>query len=204
MNRTPALENNITEIMPVGRPRAIVSSRNVAYVATGVALMTVCAWISIPVGDVPFTLQTFAVSVIGMLLGWKRGFAAVAIYILAGLVGIPVFAGFRAGVQAIAGPTGGYIFGFLFAVTVSGLCKLLPLKNKNVRITAAFAGMLLGLIVCYSFGTLWFLGVYAKKTGVEIGLSAALMTCVVPYIVPDLVKTALAAVISVRLEDKIS
>ena len=174
MNRTPALENNITEIMPVGMPRAIVSSRDVAYVATGVALMTVCAWISIPVGDVPFTLQTFAVSVIGMLLGWKRGFAAVAIYILAGLAGIPVFAGFRAGVQAIAGPTGGYIFGFLFAVTVSGLCKLLPLKNKNVRITAAFAGMLLGLIVCYSFGTLWFLGVYAKKTGVEIGPFAAL------------------------------
>ncbi len=190
--------------MPVGRPRAIVSSRDVAYVATGVALMTVCAWISIPVGDVPFTLQTFAVSVIGMLLGWKKGFAAVAIYILAGLVGIPVFAGFRAGVQAIAGPTGGYIFGFLFAVTVSGFCKLLPLKNKTVRTTAAFAGMLLGLIVCYSFGTLWFLGVYAKKTGAEIGLSAALMTCVVPYIVPDLVKTALAAVISVRLEDKIS
>ena len=204
MNRTPAFENNIAETVSVGRPRAIVSSRDVAYVATGVALMTVCAWISIPVGDVPFTLQTFAVSVIGMLLGWKRGFAAVAIYILAGLVGIPVFAGFRAGVQAIAGPTGGYIVGFLFAVTVSGLCKLLPLKNKTVRTTAAFAGMLLGLIVCYLFGTLWFLGVYAKKTGVEIGLSAALMTCVVPYIVPDLVKTALAALISVRLEDKIS
>ena len=111
MNRTPALENNITEIMPVGRPRAIVSSRDVAYVATGVALMTVCAWISIPVGDVPFTLQTFAVSVIGMLLGWKRGFASVAIYILAGLVGIPVFAGFRAGVQAIAGPHNGRLCG---------------------------------------------------------------------------------------------
>lgn len=204
MNRNPAFENNVAEIVPVGRPRAIAYSRDVAYVAAGVALMTVCAWISIPAGDVPFTLQTFAVSVIGMLLGWKRGFAAVAIYILAGLVGIPVFAGFRAGVQAIAGPTGGYIFGFLFAVTVSGFCKLIPLKNKTVRITIIFAGMLLGLIVCYSFGTLWFLGVYAKKTGVEIGLSAALMTCVVPYIVPDLVKTALAAVISVRLEDKIS
>ena len=101
-----------------------------AYIAVSVALITICAWISVPVLQVPYTLQTLAVALIGALMGWKRGVAAVAVYILMGLAGIPVFSNFNAGAGVLFGATGGYIFGFLFAVVISGLFKMIPIKNK--------------------------------------------------------------------------
>ena len=96
-------------------------TRDLTYVALGVAVVTVCAWISIPVGDVPFTLQTLAVAAIGGIIGWKKGLLTILIYILLGLIVVPVFAGFKSGVPALMGATGGYIFGFAFAVVISGL-----------------------------------------------------------------------------------
>lgn len=173
-------------------------TRALTYVALGVAVVTVCAWISIPVGDVPFTLQTLAVAAIGGILGWKKGLLTILIYILLGLIGVPVFAGFKSGVPALMGATGGYIFGFAFAVVISGLAKLIPVKNKFARIGVFFAANILGLTICYVFGTAWFITVYEKNVG-SIGVKSALMLCVVPYIVPDLVKLFIAAVLSVRL-----
>ena len=173
-------------------------TRDLTYVALGVAVVTVCAWISIPVGDVPFTLQTLAVAAIGGILGWKKGLLTILIYILLGLVGVPVFAGFKSGVPALMGATGGYIFGFAFAVVISGLAKLIPVKNKFARTGVFFAANILGLTICYVFGTAWFITVYGKNVG-SIGVKSALMLCVVPYIVPDLVKLFIAAVLSVRL-----
>lgn len=122
----------------------------------------------------------------------------ILIYILLGLVGVPVFAGFKSGVPALMGATGGYIFGFAFAVVISGLAKLIPVKNKFARIGVFFAANILGLTICYVFGTAWFITVYGKNVG-SIGVKSALMLCVVPYIVPDLVKLFIAAVLSVRL-----
>lgn len=174
-------------------------TRDLTYVALGVAVVTVCAWISIPVGDVPFTLQTLAVAAIGCILGWKKGPLTILIYILLGLIGVPVFAGFKSGVPALMGATGGYIFGFAFAVVISGLAKLIPVKNKFARTGVFFAANILGLTICYVFGTAWFITVYGKNIG-SIGVKSALMLCVVPYIVPDLVKLFIAAVLSVRLE----
>ncbi len=174
-------------------------TRDLTHVALGVAVVTVCAWISIPVGDVPFTLQTLAVAAIGGILGWKKGLLTILIYILLGLIGVPVFAGFKSGVPALMGATGGYIFGFAFAVVISGLAKLIPVKNKFARTGVFFAANILGLTICYVFGTAWFITVYGKNVG-SIGVKSALMLCVVPYIVPDLVKLFIAAVLSVRLE----
>ncbi len=87
------------------------AAKDLAVVGLGTAIVTVCAWISIPIGTVPFTLQTFAVAAVGGLLGWKRGSLSVLAYLLLGLVGVPVFAGFKAGLAALMGPTGGYILG---------------------------------------------------------------------------------------------
>ena len=154
-------------------------TRDLTYVALGVAVVTVCAWISIPVGDVPFTLQTLAVAAIGGILGWKKGLLTILIYILLGLIGVPVFAGFKSGVPALMGATGGYIFGFAFAVVISGLAKLIPVKNKFARIGVFFAANILGLTICYVFGTAWFITVYGKNVG-SIGVKSALMLCVVP------------------------
>lgn len=174
------------------------AAREVAYIALGIALITVCAWISIPLGPIPVTLQTFAVPFLGAVLGWKRGLASVVIYFLMGLVGIPVFAGFRAGVAVLFGPTGGYLLGFLVDVILVGVAKLLRLKNRWVRIGVLYGAMILGAVFYFSFGTLWFMTMY-KGAG-EMSLSAALMMCVVPYLAPDAVKAALAALLAVRLE----
>jgi biotin transport system substrate-specific component len=128
------------------------AAREMAYIAVSVALITICAWISVPVLQVPYTLQTLAVALIGALMGWKRGVAAVAVYILMGLAGIPVFSNFNAGAGVLFGATGGYIFGFLFAVVISGLFKMIPIKNKWGRTAMLYGANIIGLSVCYFFG----------------------------------------------------
>ena len=163
-------------------------------VALSIAIITTCAWISVPVAAIPVTLQTLSVALVGALFGWKRALCAVFCYILMGLAGIPVFAGFKAGTAALFGPTGGYIFGFLFLALFPALAKLLPVKNRWGRISIFYGFMLLGLSVCYAFGTLWFVLMY------RCGWGYALMLCVVPYLPFDAVKLFLAAFLAVRLE----
>ena len=169
-------------------------AREIAYIALSVSLITVCAWISFPAMQVPITLQTLAVALIGALMGWKRGLAAIFVYILMGLIGIPVFSRFNSGVGALFGPTGGYIFGFLFLALVPALCKYIPLKNKWGRAGIFFAASVVGETLCYLFGTVWFILMY------HCTLEYALATCVVPFIVPDLVKFVVAAALAARLE----
>lgn len=86
---------------------------DLAYIALMVALMAICAWITLPIGPVPFTMQTFAVFAALGLLGGRRGTLAVVVYLLLGAVGLPVFSGFNSGLSALLGPTGGYLVGFL-------------------------------------------------------------------------------------------
>lgn len=180
-----------------GKRRARSAAKEIAYIAVGAALITVCTWISVPVLSIPYTLQTFAVPLVGALLGWKRGLAAVVVYILMGLVGIPVFSNFHAGVGVLFGMTGGYIFGFLFAVVISGLFKLIPLKNKWGRLGMFYGANILGMAVCYAFGTAWFAYMY------HCSVAYALTVCVVPYLAADAVKLFLAALLTVRLEQHV-
>jgi biotin transport system substrate-specific component len=169
-------------------------AREIAYVGLAIALIAVCAWISLPIGPIPFTLQTLAVAFAGGLLGWKRGGIAVLVYILMGLIGIPVFAGFKAGTATLFGATGGYIFGFLFLALIPAFFQRIRVKNQWGQTAVYYAGMLLGLAVCYFFGTVWFTVVY------DCTLEYALTLCVIPYILPDLFKLALAALLVKRLE----
>jgi len=158
-----------------------------AYIALFTALMAICAWIMIPFA-VPFTMQTFAVMLAAAMLGAKRALISVLLYLVLGAIGIPVFSGFAGGAGVLAGPTGGYLIGFLPMVLVSvGLMKLL-----GRGYAAMCAAIACGLIVCYAFGTAWYLLVYMRGAG-EIALGAVLMECVVPFILPDIVKMLLAA-----------
>lgn len=162
------------------------TARDMAYVAIFAVTIAICSWISIPT-TVPFTLQTFAVFLAVGVLGGRRGTFAVLVYILLGAVGLPVFAGFSGGLGALLGTTGGYIIGFFFsALLYWAMTKVLGEKTP-VMVVA----MVLGLIVCYAFGTVWFMTVYARNSG-AIGLGTALGWCVIPFIIPDLVKIALA------------
>ena len=162
------------------------AARDMAYVAIFAVTIAICSWISIPT-TVPFTLQTFAVFLAVGVLGGRRGTFAVLVYILLGAVGLPVFAGFSGGLGALLGTTGGYIIGFFFsALLYWAMTKVLGEKTP-VMVVA----MVLGLIVCYAFGTVWFMTVYARNSG-AIGLGTALGWCVIPFIIPDLVTIALA------------
>jgi len=159
---------------------------DIVYIALFAVLITVCAWISIPL-TVPFTMQTFAVFASSGLLGGRRGTFAVLVYILMGAVGLPVFHGFTGGIGILLGSTGGYILGFLFSALVYwGVTHLL-----GEKLWVQAMAMVLGLMICYAFGTAWFMVVYARASG-AIGLLTALGWCVFPFILPDLAKIALA------------
>ena len=170
-----------------------VTTRDMVYCAMFAVLIAVCSWISIP-ATVPFTLQTFGIFVIVGILGGKRGSVSVLIYLLLGAVGIPVFAGFKGGIGALLGTTGGYIIGFLFSALI--MWGMEVLLGKKLWVLAV--SMVLGLLACYAFGTIWFMVVYARTSG-AIGLMTALGWCVFPFILPDVIKIALALVLSKRL-----
>lgn len=166
---------------------------DLAYMALGAVIIAVCSWISIPT-TVPFTMQTFAVFCVLGLLGGKRGTISILVYILLGAVGVPVFSGFSGGFGIIIGPTGGYIIAFILMGLLYWLIEVLFGTKLYIRIIA----MVAGLLVCYAFGTAWFMVVYARQTG-PMGLGAALASCVVPFIIPDLIKMALALLLSSRV-----
>ncbi len=150
------------------------------------AIMAVCSWISIPL-TVPVTLQTFAIFFAVYFLGGRNGTISVLIYILLGAVGVPVFAGFKGGIGALLGTTGGYIIGFIFSALVFWLFE----KLFGRKLWTEIVSMILGLLVCYAFGTAWFMIVYAGTKG-PITLATALGWCVFPFIIPDIAKIALA------------
>lgn len=170
-----------------GTARSVVM--NMVFVAMFAALIAVCSIISIPVGEVPITLQTFAVCLSAAMLGWKRGALSVLIYILLGAIGIPVFAGMKGGVGVLAGPTGGYIVGFLLTAFVIGLAAGRS-ERKALPLTLA---MIVGVLLCYLVGTVWFMII----TGMHLGES--LILCVLPFLIPDCVKIAAAVLLANRL-----
>ena len=173
--------------------KQIITTRDITYIALGVALIALCSWLSVPM-TVPFTMQTFAVCLIAALLGLRGGLWAVGCYILLGAVGAPVFAGFKGGLGALLGVTGGYIVGFLFTALVVGLTA----DRLGRRVPVLAAAMAAGVLLCYAFGTAWFVLVYTRNSG-PIGVGAALAWCVLPYLIPDAVKIALAATLTGRL-----
>ena len=166
---------------------------DMVYIAFFAILIAVCSWICIPT-TVPFTLQTFGVFVTVAVLGGRRGSLAVLIYLLLGAIGIPVFSGFTGGIGRMLDTSGGYIIGFLFsALFMWGMEKILGRKTWTLAIS-----MILGLIICYIFGTAWFIMIYGKSIG-KVGVVTALGWCVIPFIIPDIIKIILALVVSKRL-----
>lgn len=166
---------------------------DMVYMAVFAALMAICSWISIP-AVVPFTLQTFAVFLAVGVLGGRRGSMTVLLYLLLGAIGIPVFAGFQGGIGAILGQSGGYLIGFIFSALVMWAME----KALGKKTWVLALSMVLGLIACYAVGTVWFMLVYTKSSG-AVALATVLGWCVIPFIIPDLAKIALALLLSRRL-----
>ncbi|MBR4017555.1 MAG: biotin transporter BioY [Oscillospiraceae bacterium] len=158
--------------------------KNMALCGMFSALLAVCAWLAFPLGDVAITLQTFGVFLCLGVLGGKRGTIAIFVYLLLGAIGLPVFSGFRGGIGALMGVTGGYLTGFLFSGLVYWL--LTHLFPKHI-----LPAMIAGLLVCYSFGSIWYYIMYIG-TGNAATLGWILVKCVLPYLLPDTVKLLLA------------
>ena len=163
---------------------------DMVYIALFACLMAICSWISVP-GEVPFTLQTMGVFLAIGLLGGKRGTLAVLVYILMGAVGLPVFSGFTGGIGKLVGVTGGYIVGFLASALVMWAMEALLGRKKWVLAVS----MVVGLLICYAFGTAWFMVLYTSSKG-AITLGAVLGMCVIPYIIPDAIKIAVALLLT--------
>lgn len=171
------------------------ATRDLVFVALMAVVIAACAWLQIPFGQINFTMQTFGVFVAVGLLGGKLGTVSVVVYLLLGAFGAPVFSNFSGGIAKLAGPTGGYLVGFIFAALVYwGVTKLF-----GDGPVPAILGMILGNLVCYAFGTVWFMTVASSKPG----FVAALSLCVLPYVIPDLCKIALAYAVTLILRDRL-
>ncbi len=168
-------------------------SKDLATIGLCAALLTLCGWIQIP-APIPFSLQTFGVFFTLFVLGGKKGSLTVALYLGMGLIGLPVFSGFRGGFGVIASPTGGFLLGFLaLAFSYWWIMSLLP-SEKWSRIAAAAIGQL----VCYICGTAWYACLYAPSEG---GLWTAILTCVVPFLLPDALKLIMARLLYSKLKN---
>lgn len=168
---------------------------SIVYVALFAAIISVCSIVSIPINSIPITLQLLGVCLAAGFLGWYRGTLSVVIYILLGIIGVPVFAGGTSGIAKLVSPTGGYIVGFIFTALIIDLF----VKFFGRKLYILIIAMAIGVIVCYAFGTAWFMILYNSSPDKSIGLGSALMLCVVPYLPFDAVKIVISAVLVNRL-----
>ena len=160
------------------------------------SLMALCSWLSIPIPPVAFTLQTFGVLLSLGVLGGKWGSVSVLLYLLLGLVGLPVFSGFRGGIGMLLGPTGGFLVGFLAMALVYWLAT--ALFGEKCRLLALIFGQLL----CYFLGTLWVMDAYVKQGG-SASFGAVMLLTVAPYLLPDAAKLTLAWLLAKRLHRRL-
>ena len=163
--------------------------RDLTLTALAAAILCVVFPFTLSIGPIPLSLCTLFLYLIPYLVGWKRATVATLVYILLGTAGVPVFSNFGAGLAKVAGPTGGYIVGYLPLVLISGLfVHLFPAKRWG-----QLAGMVLGTAVLYALGTAWF----CVQSGAD--LAKALGACVLPFILPDLLKGAAASLSAAAL-----
>lgn len=151
-------------------------------IALFAALMALGAWISVPFA-IPFTMQSFVLFSALFILGGKRGLISICVYVLAGLMGAPVFSGFRGGFSVLASPTGGYIIGFVAAGIVYCFLEKIITNTKIYQYGVSF----ICLAVSYLCAVLWYSFVYSSDT-----LTAGFVACVLPFIIPDVIKIVLA------------
>ncbi len=164
-------------------------TRTVTEVALSVAILSVSGMITLPFFAIPFTLQSFAVLTVLGLLGAKKGGTALFLYLLLGGLGLPVFSGFTGGFGILFGPTGGFLFGFLFAIPAFML-----LKGKTLL------PMILSVILYYIMGSLWYYFLFAEGTSYPLSLTVT----VLPFLLPDGAKIALAYLVTKRLSRLLS
>lgn len=179
----------MSETVSTTKKTGVGSVKNIAVIGVITAVTCILAPLSIPIGDVPISLTNLVIYFGLYLLGTKRGTISYIVYLLIGLVGVPVFSSFTAGPGKLFGPTGGYLIGFIPMALIAGIV----IEKSGRKFIPGMIGMIVGTAVCYAFGTVWF--VLVMKTSVQ----AALTMCVYPFIVFDIIKMVLAALIGPQI-----
>lgn len=169
-----------------------ITTQQMALVAIMTALTCILAPFSLPIGPVPISLTNLVIYFSLYLLGWKLGTLSYVIYLLIGLVGVPVFSGFTAGPAKLFGPTGGYLIGFIPMAIIAGI-----VIDKFSQRWIQILGMIVGTAICYAFGTAWF----CIQAGYTV--SAALAVCVIPFIPADLIKMVIAMIIGPEIRKRL-
>ena len=168
-----------------------IRTKQMVLIALMTAVTCVLGPLSIPLpfSPVPISLTNFAIFLAIFVLGMKSGTISFIIYLLLGAVGVPVFSSFRGGFQVLAGPTGGYLIGFIFLALIMGFA----LDHFDRKLVPTIIGMIIGMAVCYAFGTVWL----AKL--LSLSFKEGLMMGVIPYLPGDAAKIIIAAIVGPKL-----
>ena len=168
-----------------------IKTKQMVLIALMTAVTCVLGPLSIPLpfSPVPISLTNFAIFLAIFVLGMKNGTISFIIYLLLGAVGVPVFSSFRGGLQVLAGPTGGYLIGFIFLALIMGFA----LDHFDRKLVPTIIGMIIGMAVCYPFGTVWL----AKL--LSLSFKEGLMMGVIPYLAGDVAKIIIAAIVGPKL-----
>lgn len=168
-----------------------IRTKQMVLIALMTAVTCVLGPLSIPLpfSPVPISLTNFAIFLAIFVLGMKSGTISFIIYLLLGAIGVPVFSSFRGGLQVLAGPTGGYLIGFIFLALIMGFA----LDHFNRKLVPTIIGMIIGMAVCYAFGTVWL----AKL--LSLSFKEGLMMGVIPYLAGDAAKIIIAVIVGPKL-----
>ena len=164
-----------------------------AVTALMAAVMCVLGPLTVPIGAVPISLANFVICLTAWLLGPKFGTLSVGVYLCIGLIGVPVFSGYGAGLAKLAGPTGGYLVGYLLLALIGGLF----IEKSNGNPVVSGIGLVLGDAACYVLGTAWFV------FQMQCELGYALSVCVYPFIALDLAKIVVSCVVGALLRKRL-
>ena len=164
-----------------------------AVTALMAAVLCVLGPLTVPIGAVPISLANFVICLTVWLLGAKFGTLSVAVYLLIGLIGVPVFSGYGAGIAKLAGPTGGYLVGYLLLAFIGGMF----IEKSHGQPVVSALGLILGDAACYVLGTAWFV------FQMQCDLSYALTVCVYPFIALDLTKIVVSCIVGALLRKRL-
>lgn len=181
------MNSNTPSSKPVSQSN--LSIHQMAVIAFISALMCILGPMSIPIGAVPISFTNFVIFLAAYLLGTRSGTISYCIYLLIGFAGLPVFSGYTGGIAKLAGPTGGYLIGFIFTAVISGLF----IQKSHGKTWFCILGMVIGMLVAYVFGTIWFV------IETDCTLRYALTICVFPFLIGDAVKILISTKIGPML-----
>lgn len=157
------------------------------------AIIGIMAQVTIPLPLVPITGQTLAIGLAATILGKRYGTLAVLVYVMLGIVGVPVFSGMSSGFSVLVGPTGGFIIGFIFTALFIGW----HLEKFGFTVKNAIFANIIGMCITLTFGVIWL------KIAAELSWSAAIAAGVTPFILVGIIKAVLAAVIGITVRKRL-